>query len=722
MDFNEPMNFMNHSNNNHETETKIIPVRYLLNDDSQMQKTEIQLNKNILLYDEIKFYFFDSLKKELLKIDKDNEDGDTITINDSELNFENISFDYIRYSIDNKWLLLEKNEFIDLDDEDNTEIKLMIKIKIISQEKLNLNNLHNIRTKEINELNEKINNLLNNKLNLQNNKICSNTNLDLVVLIANPLMNGDKELRTMNDFNKILCSIQRALQKSLNSISVEFWPLTESRLIEILEHKPTILHLICKSTYVVPDNIPEGNHSNNYVNLIFEKEDYNVHFISRNELIEKIKLISDEIKKNIKDITLIISTQFAEDVYKMFKDIGEELSKEKSLGFRNILVQPTTLTDIDYISEFNLNFYTNIIFSGGEKINELYTIALYSCQYDNIFCCCFHSHKNYEGKVCPIMKNVINELYFEKNEGSKRKTEIIPHFCHLKRKEKTIYYDYKVNFCKMRKQLFKNFEEEIQGFYKNKTNIDKHYNLCCCNEPNHNIDSIFFKDFNENENNNMIIFGGKTKLERNKYIPDFSKFDLLVGRNKIIYDVIDHIKNIKSKKSNDNINIFFENEKEDESSSYDLKELVDIIIEYMKERDIEEEIDGDNLTRINLSRENIELNPKEIEFREIKSSPNLCNKNYKIIDLTNQESNKSNKIRELDDKNIYFIILDDNFSEELIKKYNEYKVVFLSMNQIQIEGIEGLKPIKIENWRITSLYNEYIRGQLNKVSKALYNN
>ena len=42
---------------------------------------------------------------------------------------------------------------------------------------------------------------------------------------------------------------------------------------------------------------------------------------------------------------------------------------------------------------------------------------------------------------------------------------------------------------------------------------------------------------------------------------------------------------------------------------------------------------------------------KEIEFREIKSSPNLCNKNYKIIDLTNQESNKSNKIRELDDKN-----------------------------------------------------------------------
>ena len=153
-----------------------------------------------------------------------------------------------------------------------------------------------------------------------------------------------------------------------------------------------------------------------------------------------------------------------------------------------------------------------------------------------------------------------------------------------------------------------------------------------------------------------------------------------------------------------------------------MKELVDIIIEYMKERDIEEEIDGDNLTRINLSRENIELNPKEIEFREIKSSPNLCNKNYKIIDLTNQESNKSNKIRELDGKNIYFIILDDNFSEELIKKYNKYEVVFLSMKQIQIEGIEGLKPIKIENWRITSLYNEYIRGQLNKVSKALYNN
>ena len=140
----------------------------------------------------------------------------------------------------------------------------------------------------------------------------------------------------------------------------------------------------------------------------------------------------------------------------------------------------------------------------------------------------------------------------------------------------------------------------------------------------------------------------------------------------------------------------------------------------MKERDIEEEIDGDNLTRINLSRENIELNPKEIEFRKIKSSPNLCNKNYKIIDLTNQESNKSNKIRELDGKNIYFIILDDNFSKDLINEYNNYKVIFLSMKQI--EGIKGLKPIKIENWRITSLYNEYIRGQLNKVSEALYKN
>jgi hypothetical protein len=80
MDFNAPM-------------TKKIRVLYLLNDDSQMQETYIQLDKNILLYDEIKFYFFDSFKKELLKINTENEDGDTITINDSELNFENISFD-----------------------------------------------------------------------------------------------------------------------------------------------------------------------------------------------------------------------------------------------------------------------------------------------------------------------------------------------------------------------------------------------------------------------------------------------------------------------------------------------------------------------------------------------------------------------------------------------------------------------------------------------------
>ena len=75
---------------------------------------------------------------------------------------------------------------------------------------------------------------------------------------------AEQELRTMNDYDKIPNLIHEAIKDSLNSISVEFYPLTKERLKEILSNKdlkPSILHLICKSTYCLPENndIPEGN-------------------------------------------------------------------------------------------------------------------------------------------------------------------------------------------------------------------------------------------------------------------------------------------------------------------------------------------------------------------------------------------------------------------------------------------------------------------------------
>ena len=704
--------------------SKTFDVSYLINNDLQMKKLEFEIDNNLdsLSYEQITIKFFKSLEKIEAS---ENYDKYYIT----ELIYENIIFDFIRYLIDDDWIFLGENECIILKDIINSKIKLMIKITILSEDKIRVKKIYDKKVMEISEINGKIYDLSKKSSNINYTDISSNTNLDLVVLTANPLIhtifdNNEikeiKEFRTMNDFNKITNSIQRAINESLDSISAEFWPLTLSRFIEIIsdeEYKPTILHLICKSTYIVPDNIPEGDKSNNYINIIFEKEDYNAQFINEKELKDIINS-KKEIKKNIKDITLIISTQLAEDAKEMFKD----------LGFKNIIIQPTTLTDIDYISEFNYTFYRDIIFSEYTNIKDIYEDALYSYidpQYDNIFCCCFHSHEKIQSKFCLIMTNLINELYYKENEESKNMVEIIPHFCHLKMTEKSNYYDYKSNFCLMRKQIFKKFKEEIkENTYKNKRNKKKNnIDVCCCHKDDHNIESIFFKVFSEYGKNNILKFGGKVKLGRNKYIPDFSKMELLVGRNKLVYDVITYIKNHKEF----SINICCENkEREEQQQSQkkepkeydcctisDLRELANIIIEYMKERETEDEQENNELTKkLSFEKNNI-INQDDISIKNIKSCPILYRKKerYKIIDLTIQESNELN---ELDISNIYFIILDNNSSKKIIEHFNKNarKKIFFSIQKL--EKIDFCKELKN-----LSLFNKYIKGQLKEVDKAL---
>ena len=210
-------------------------------------------------------------------------------------------------------------------------------------------------------------------------------------------------------------------------------------MILILSHqKFIILHLICKSTYLLQENEekPEKD-SDNYINLIFEENNkyYNLQFINKKILQEEIfNKLDAKLEENIKKITLIISTPLAEDVYNLFKDFG----------FKNILVQPTTLSDVNFIADFNYAFYQELIIHTHIElpINDIYEVVFNTNinidkTKEPIFCCCFHKHN----KDCYFLNNIIHpenpefnnyELYNNnKFDDLKDIKKLIPHFYHL---------------------------------------------------------------------------------------------------------------------------------------------------------------------------------------------------------------------------------------------------------------------------------------------------
>jgi hypothetical protein len=102
--------------------------------------------------------------------------------------------------------------------------------------------------------------------------------LNLVVLTANPLMYEKKELRIMNEFNMITNKIYNLFEEEDYLKYTEFLPLTFNTFKNAItneQKRPVILHLICKSTYIFPEedknNILSGN-SEDYTNLIFEND------------------------------------------------------------------------------------------------------------------------------------------------------------------------------------------------------------------------------------------------------------------------------------------------------------------------------------------------------------------------------------------------------------------------------------------------------------------
>ena len=111
------------------------------------------------------------------------------------------------------------------------------------------------------------------------------SDIDISVLISNPLMdikdNQLKELKSMNDFHNITSAVYDVIRRSTKLVTAEFHILTQNNLIEAISLKPKIIHLICKSVYILPDpdKIEEKDkdkslNSSNFVNLIFEDNNY----------------------------------------------------------------------------------------------------------------------------------------------------------------------------------------------------------------------------------------------------------------------------------------------------------------------------------------------------------------------------------------------------------------------------------------------------------------
>ena len=154
-----------------------------------------------------------------------------------------------------------------------------------------------------------------------------------------------------------------------------------------------------------------------------------------------------------------------------------------------------------------------------------------------------------------------------------------------------------------------------------------------------------------------------------------------------------------------NINIFCENE--NDYSIYDLRELANIIIEYYRERGIEE-YENEDHDIINENKDN-----KYIKNNSLLYKTEIQNK---IIDLTIEKTNVLDELN-FSKKEIYFVLLDNNFSDELIQKCTKKmnKIVFLSFKKIKdLKYYQELKNL--------SIFNKYVKGQLKEVNNALLKN
>ena len=731
-----------------ENEKIKVELIYYLNDDEEKKgnlKFSYDKNIEIISYGDITNSFYSFLKE------NQGNEIDNPEKQNMEINENNIIYGSIRYYVGEGWIILKENDVIFLDEEltlDN--LKIMIYSNIIGINEMNIKKKYDKIDKEINYIYKQIN------IKAINDSLLSYSPLNLVVLTANPLMDGNKELRTMNDFNIITKKIYDSFEGELKY--TEFLPLTFNTFKNAITNKqkrPAILHLICKSTYIIPeqekDKISSEN-SEDYTNLIFEndKNYYNLEFINKKKLEDEIfknPKLEEKVKENIKKIILIISTPLSKDVYNIFS----------KFGFKNILVQHTTLADLEFIADFNYTFYSDIITHIPQPINSIYEDALINrITYENppTFCCCFHEHKT----NCEFFKNLVNELYNSKGRVElKEYKKIAPHFNHL---FPDCYYDPECNkliheiknnpqysniglptksFCfhdysrcynkyKYLPKIDKKDYIEITLIKENKEKKPKQQefsfmNLCCCKkDPQiHNESSVFLTDFSDEKNNNEIIFRN-TEIIREKiqYIPDFEKMISFVGNNEVIYKTLQFFSS-----SDNNLNIYGDN-------IQNLKKLGETIIEYYLERYnfYEQGKSKLNITRIksatnfnnNLKEENDNNNiiNEDIKFHSLKSAPLIGKgnkENFVEINLTSDYIDNPKEEINIDNNTIYFIYVHSLNQIDKIKNKHNKKVWFSEEKMIE-QSIKFNKEHILQEYKmyLSNIYepNDYIKCQHKK--------
>ena len=516
-------------------------------------------------------------------------------------------------------------------------------------------------------------------------------NVDICVLTANPLYNEEnkKFLRTLNDYNEITHTIKNEIEQDKNII-VEFYPLTENHLKKAIDNKPIILHLICKSTYI-----------NNQINLLFEDDNY---FTMKAFGSDGMKKYFDD-KTKIEDIFLIISTPFSREVYEVIKDFE----------FKNILVQHTTVVNLNYMKIFNKNFYNEIY----QKINEYEESINVDILFKNIFkynhknlfqsakvidlsnfyffCCCCHMH----GDKCKLKANLNNEIYINQNEGEISDNTL-----------ENTHISHTINRCCWKFPKIGIKKEEIPQFdgHNNFCEIKKP-KYCCCRKSTNKIgkDNIFPQKLE----NNIEIICRKSKVKEGNKIK-YDKMNYLVQKNHIAYEIYNFI--FKNSPVN-LINIYYQ------YSINELDELANALLEYFEER-------------------RILINEREQIPKKIKSVANLIIEEQENLIWKENISDKFRLIYKIDnegiknfgDSVIFFVNLNNMSIKDLLVKISIFKNKFIlfTNEKIEEESIKNLdcyvicnenniqkgdtrKLIKNISLNKLSTLNKDIKTQLSKI-------
>ena len=709
-------------------QAKVELIYYINDDEEKKGNLEFTYDKEIeiISFTDIIASFYSFLKKnKQYIIDNYNEQY-------FDINQDNIIYESIRYFDGDGWITLKESEFILIDEELTlNNLKIMIYCDIISPKEVNIKNNYGKIDKELSYVYKQINKEKNNY------DLPSDAPLNLVVLTANPLMDGEKELRIMNEFNIIASNIYKSFEEEDYLKYTEFLPLTLNTLNYFItneQKRPVILHLICKSTYIIPEEEKEQkgekDNSEDYTNLIFEDDNnyYNLKFIDKKILEKEIFNFehNKKLKENVNKIILIISTPLSKDVYNIFKNFG----------FKNIIIQHTTLADVNFIADFNYTFYKDIITHLNQPIKDIYEDAL-NCDRDGAnpptFCCCFHKHKT----TCDFFKNLKNELYNNKNVEKLENFKIIaPHFNHLfpdcyndlpkchqiinALKDKPECKEFKLptnSFCFHTYNCLTSYFYFFPRFNKKDKIVVKipdepkqtFANFCCCKEDPqiHNISSVFITDLSLENNKNEIRFRNAELIrEKEGYTPNYEKMISFIGNNEIIYDAIKFFSSADM-----NLNIYGD-------KLENLKKFGDAIIEYYLERYYLLKFDESsmNINR-NKSAENYNNNLEEsnsndsikidnIELYSIKSSPIIRKINkidFVIIYLNNDYIDTLHEEEKINNNTIYFIyVCDADLKDKIKNKFNK-KVWFSKEEDKNIQ-----KRIKFEKEPVLKYYKDYL--------------